>query len=100
MEDDSSDYQSAQGSPEKTLAIGGTCLEFEFPIRKELLCDEPSNKNYFYVTDKVDFSKFDDGRIKEIMLDLDRQLTGSKSHFSNILQNDSFDVCFNLLSAY
>jgi len=103
IDEESSAYFSAQGSANsqrQSLAIGGTCLEFEFPLRKEILCDEPSNKNIFYVTDKVDVSRFEEGRIRELIFDLEKQLAGSKSHCTNITSNDSFDVLFNLLNAY
>lgn len=52
MDEESSMYMSAEESGDskrQSMVMGSNCLEFEFPMRRHLLCDEPSNKNIFFV---------------------------------------------------
>ena len=73
--------------------------EFKFPIRKEQLCDEPSDPNRFWVkTRKNPTNWHEDQLLREIECVAENLVTGGGSvKCLQILDNDNFDNLYSII---
>lgn len=70
--------------------------EFIFPIRKEMLCDQPADSRRFYVQYRTNISALNENQIKEVLEKVSQSFCSSKSCL-NIQFNEVFDILFSLL---
>ena len=70
--------------------------EFYFPMRKEMLCDQPMDPKRFWVQDRLNMSTFSEERIHELLDKVSGRLCTARNCLE-IQSNDVFDNLFSIL---
>ena len=98
----SEDYEQAANqidsrSRRRTMGDGAICVHFKIPVRKEQLCEEPSNETQFYVKDRYNISQLKEDKILEELENISATVCGPGSKCLEILRNEQFDFLFSII---
>ena len=98
----SEDYEQAANqidsrSRRRTMGDGAICVHFKIPVRKEQLCEEPSNETQFYVKDRYNISQLKEDKILEELENISTTVCGPGSKCLEILRNEQFDFLFSII---
>lgn len=86
----------SESSTNNNNNYGVAIPEFRFPLRKEILCDQPAD-NRFWVTDRLNVSTWiEDKLMKELETVSDKLCSGSTKCLQ-IMENDIFDIFYSYL---
>lgn len=100
MSSEKSQESVRNGATRHSENFGGSgfqIVNFKIPIRKEQLCEEPSNDSQFWVKDRLNLGSVQE---KDVLSDLERvsnKLCGSGSNCLQILNNDFFDTLYSII---
>ena len=79
------------------MGEGAICVHFKIPVRKEQLCEEPSNDTQFYVKDRYNISQLKEDKILEELENISSTVCGPGSKCLEILRNEQFDFLFSII---
>ena len=75
----------------------GLILNFKVPVRKEQLCDEPANRNQFFVQERDNIQNIPENSVISKLEEISQQVCGSGSNCLKIMENDYFDFLYSVI---
>ena len=75
----------------------GMPIQFKFPIRSMQLCEQPSEPNIFYVSDRINVGQWKEEDQIDLLTKCFDQMTADRQKSLRILTNEVFDPIYSII---